>query len=480
MKSLRQRLSALLRPGLPELLSLIDARISETIRSRGSIRHLLEQLDRSKAPLHAFFRDHLHSEIAAKALTVKVLNLCLARYHFEARTTVVLSRPYGLVADPVNNCNLACPGCVHSPSAKELHVFNWTSGLLSADRYNALLNAYGPYAIQITLCNYGEPLMNPATPAFVRQAKSFLATTTLSTNMTAKKFDAEAWALSGLDIMTLSIDGATQPVYERYRRKGDIDQIFRNIRSLVDAKHRLGRDTPLLSWQFLAFEHNAHEIDAAIAMARELGVDEIVIATPFDVSWDDPSIRPASVEPRTIQFDVELAGRSLVENWSPSPDAANAAIDAAFESSWAAQLARYPESDLNPGTASEHMCHWLYRNMVMDATGRILPCCAAPRPDADLVFDILNGAAADSFNSEKYRLARLSFSDKPAYATARAASSLTADPHCANCDWYSDQQSALIDAPAIAKYFRIAGNGLVDANSVSILSGAAALGSAAE
>ncbi len=473
MVSLRQRLSAFLRSNLPELLTPIGAQIQETIRSRGSIRPLLEQLDRSKAPIHAFFLDRLNSPVAAKALTVKVLNLCLARYHFEARTTAVLSRPYGLVADPVNNCNLACPGCVHSPRAKELHVFNWTSGLLSPDRYTALLSAYGPYAIQITLCNYGEPLMNPATPGFVRQAKSFLATTTLSTNMTAKKFDAEAWALSGLDIMTLSIDGATQAVYERYRRKGDIDQIFRNIRSLVEAKRRLGRATPLLSWQFLAFEHNAHEIDAAISMARELGVDEIVIAAPFDVGWDDPAIRAAAVEPRTIQFDVELAGRSLVENWNPSPDAANAAgiaISAAFETGWAAQLAHYREADLNPGGPSTHMCHWLYRNMVMDATGRILPCCAAPRPDADLVFDTLNGVAADPFNSEKYRLARLSFSDKPAYAKARGASALSADPHCANCDWYSDQQSALIDSPAIAKYFRMAGNGIVDAESVRMLS----------
>lgn len=463
MTPLRQRLSRLFRPDLQEFLSPIDTQIREIVHSRGSIRPLLEQLDRSKAPIHGFFSDHLDSALAAKALTVKVQNLCLARYHFEARTTAVLSRPYGLVADPINNCNLACPGCVHSPSAKELHVFNWTSGLLSPHRYTALLNACGPYAIQITLCNYGEPTMNPGTPAFVRQAKSFLAVTTVSTNMTAKKFDAEAWALSGLDHMTLSIDGATQAVYERYRRKGDLDQVFRNIRSLVDAKRRLGRGTPVISWQFLAFEHNAHEIEAAISTARQIGVDEIKIAIPFDVSWDDPSIRPAAVEPRVIQFAP--TGRNLVENWNPPRDAANAAIDSAFDCSWAAQLGRYSEADLNPGAPSAHMCHWLYRNMVMDATGRILPCCAAPRPDADLVFDTLNGTAADSFNSEKYRLARLSFSDKQAYAKLAG----TANPHCAACDWYSDQEAALIDSPAIAKYFGIAGNGLVDAASVRIL-----------
>lgn len=473
MATFRQRLSALFTPRLPEVLASIDARIEEVVHTRGSIRPLLEQLDSSKTAVHDFFYGHLDSPVAARALTVKVLNLCLARYHFRARTNVVLSRPYGLVVDPVNNCNLACPGCVHSPRNKELRIFDWNSGLLNADRYASLLGVYAPYAIQITLCNYGEPLMNPATPGFIRQAKNFLATTTLSTNMTAKKFDAEAYALSGLDHMTLSIDGATQGVYERYRRKGDIDQIFRNVASLVAAKRRHGRGTPVISWQFLAFEHNAHEIDAAIATARELGIDEIFVATPFDVSWDDPSIRPAAVEPRTIQFDKERCGRSLMLNWNSSPEDLNtAAIDAAFASPWLARLGEYPEAEFSVSEPSEHMCHWLYRNMVMDATGRILPCCAAPRPDADLVFDILNGArpgTLDPFNSEKYRLARLSFADKPAYARARSASTLSADPHCANCDWYSDQQAALIDGPAIEKYFRVAGNGVVDAESLRVL-----------
>ncbi len=374
------------------------------------------------------------------------------------------------MVDPINNCNLACPGCVHSPRSKELELFQWNSGMLSPERYAALLGRYGPYAVQITLCNYGEPLMNPATPGFIRRAKSYLATTTLSTNMTAKKFDAEAYALSGLDFMTLSIDGATQGVYEKYRRKGDIEQIFRNIRSLVEARQRLGKGTPVISWQFLAFEHNAHEIDAATAMARELGVDQIDVTIPFDVSWDDPQVRPAAIEPVSIPFHQE-SGRRMIDNWNPFPeDLDAAAIDAAFHAGWMEQLALQPEADFNPGARSDHMCHWLYKNMVMDATGRVIPCCAAPRPDADLVFDRFNGEAGDSFNTEKYRLARLSFADKAAYAMARAASTLAVDPHCANCDWYSDQQAAVIGGAQIEKYFRIAGNGLFDSESIRILS----------
>ena len=108
--------------------------------------------------------------------------------------------------------------------------------------------------------------------------------------------------------------------------------------------------------------------------------------------------------------------------------------------------------------------------MVMDATGRVIPCCAAPRPDADLVFDTFTDESPDSFNTEKYRLARLSFADKAAYRVARTGSTLDVDPHCVKCDWYSDQQAALIGGPQIEKYFMTAGNGLVDSECVRMLS----------
>jgi hypothetical protein len=144
----------------------------------------------------------------------------------------------------------------------------------------------------------------------------------------------------------------------------------------------------------------------AIGMARELGVDQINVATPFDVSWDDPGIRRAAIEPLSVQFCNDSEQR-IAANWNPFPDELEAtAIEAAFHSRWLEQFAFQPGAPLEPKTESGHMCHWLYKNMVMDATGRIIPCCAAPRPDADLVFDTFDGASPDSFNTEKYRLAR--------------------------------------------------------------------------
>ena len=290
-------------------------------------------LERSKPDLY----DCLSARFApavAQALTLKILNLFLARFHFNARSASVLSRPFGLVIDPSNMCQLACPGCVHSSRSEEFKLFDWPKGTLSQDCFSALLKLYGPYAIGVYFCNYGEPLLNLATPKLIRLAKTYLIGTALSTSLSVRKFDAEAYVESGLDFMVLSIDGATQPVYEQYRRNGDIELVFDNIRKLVSARRKLGKRTPVLSWNFLAFEHNAHEIPLAARMARKLGVDRFRVVNPFDVRWDDPNIRPAPVKAGLRRLDW-LSISSRPENWNPFPESLDGGLIAReFEKSW--------------------------------------------------------------------------------------------------------------------------------------------------
>ena len=99
----------------------------------------------------------------------------------------------------MNACQLACPGCVHSARSKELKLFDWGPGMLSETMFAGLMRRYGPYAIEAEFRNYGEPLLNPDTPNFIRLAKTYLARTMLSTNMGVKHFDPDSYVNSGLD-----------------------------------------------------------------------------------------------------------------------------------------------------------------------------------------------------------------------------------------------------------------------------------------
>lgn len=410
-------------------------------------------LESRKSDLCTLLRARFDSPVA-EALTLKILNLFLAREHLQSRSASVESRPFGLVIDPSNVCQLACPGCVHSTRNELLKVFDWPNATLPEDRLSALLKLYGPYAIGVYFCNYGEPLLNLQTPRLIRLAKTYLVGTALSTSLSVRKFDADAYVESGLDFMVLSIDGATQPVYERFRRNGDLQLVFSNIGKLVEAKRRLRKRTPVLSWNFLAFEHNAHEISAAVRIARKLGVNQFRIVNPFDVGWDDPEIRPARViggVRRLDSFSIPTGA-----DWNPFPESLDSAtITRAFETPWNKPAA------VDSLPTSGHTCHWLYKNIIMDATGRIMPCCGGPRTDINLVFDKFESTGSDPFNSEKYRQARSWFSGdiQPAGDA----------PYCTQCDW--DQTTVNIGSQEIRRYFRAADAAFFDRRSLDLLSG---------
>ncbi len=433
---------------------MTNFQLSRELNSASSFLRAHRDVEDSKRELYNRLLGHFPSTVA-KALTLKTLNICLAKYHFHARSTIVQSRPFGLLADPSNMCQLACPGCVHSPGPKQQKLFDWPKGTLSEDRFFKMLKLYGPTAIGVHFFNYGEPLLNLNTPKYIRQAKSYLLRTSVSTSLSVRRFDPEAYVESGLDFMHLSIDGATQPVYERFRRKGNLDLVFDNLRKLVETRRKLRRCLPLLSWNFLAFEHNAHEIPQARRLARKIGVNEFRVSTPFGMNWDDPGIRPAAVRPSVQRFDPLFVLKLFLYGNAKPTSVDTETIEGAFERPWNEDGA----SDAGPSPG--HTCHWLYKNTVMDATGRIMPCCAAPGRDKNLVFGTLEDSGGDPFNTEFYREARSFFSTGTRVSDG--------SPYCTQCEL--DHTAAAIGGTEIRQYFRAADRVFFDRHSLSVLSG---------
>ncbi|MDX2152483.1 MAG: radical SAM protein [Bryobacteraceae bacterium] len=409
------------------------------------------RLEAARSSLRGVFSQRLPHVVAA-ALTVKIVNITLAGRQLRRQDQRLDSKPFGLVVDPSNVCMLGCPGCVHSSTAPG--VFDWPNATLPETRWSALLQACGAFAVGVYFCDYGEPLLNRATPKMIREAKTYLLSTSLSTSLSVPRFDAEAYVESGLDSLVASIDGATEGVYGRFRRKGSLELALQNMRALAEAKRRLRRRTPAISWNFLAFEHNAHEIPAARALARRAGANYFRVVKPFDVTWDDPEIVPAAAVPTGVERLDWTSVSHAPENWNPCSKDVK-------EDAFAAALAA-PLPDLPPpsGPAS-HACRWLYQNLVMDATGRILPCCGAPTTDGKLVFAQWDGSGADAWNSERYRQARGFFSGHGA-----------GDVHCSRCDW--DQTTVNIGPEEIRRYFRAAAPGLFDRRSLGLLAACAA------
>jgi len=388
-------------------------------------------MDSFQRRLYERLRRAYADEPFCQLLTLKLCNLAIARYHFVSRHTVLLSRPYQLTVDPTNACQLGCPGCVHTTNREYAAQFDWPRSTLPHPVFERFLEETGAYAFCVFLYNYGEPLLHRRFGDFVRSAKRYLQFTLASTNLSMPLQDPESLVTCGLDRLVLSIDGATPAVYEKYRRKGQFGLVLDNLRSLVASKKRLGSPTPYLSWQFLTFEHNVHEVERAAEMAREIGVNEIMIVTPFGVELDDPGIRPVKAPGRGTRTFVPWDGHWCSADRRRAVSALARGIEKLFDRSWEQRFHDTPGSAEETRRASSP-CDWLYSNLTLDGAARVLPCCMAPdKADKHLVF--ANFTGEDPVNSPMATLARLAFTDRAAFHRQAADVAPAAIPFCASC-----------------------------------------------
>ncbi len=197
-------------------------------------------------------------------------NLYLNRIETLSLRTKLLSNPVKLTVEPTNICNLRCPACFTG-----VGQLGRKAGPMPLALYRRLLRELGGHLFQIEFANWGEPLLAKEFCTLVREAKERGISTITSTNFSIP-FDrdsAEALIASGLDVLGVSIEGARQETYGKYRIRGNLETVLRNCRMVIEAKKVLRSPTPKLVWEFHVFPHNADDIEPAKAMARDIGME---------------------------------------------------------------------------------------------------------------------------------------------------------------------------------------------------------------
>ena len=214
----------------------------------------------------------------------RLINLWRVTWEWKRYRTSLRSYPLRLCIEASGACNLACPHCF--TGAGEVSRPRAT---LSLAFFRRLLAELGNHLWQIEFHNWGEPLLNKNLPTMIAEASARGLSTTFCTNFSVP-FDAaqaERLVRSGLKVMGVSVDGARQTTYEQYRVHGNLDLVLRNCRLMVDAKRRLGSETPRIIWGYHTFAHNSNEIDAARQMANNIGVEfHFSRGRVFGRDWD--------------------------------------------------------------------------------------------------------------------------------------------------------------------------------------------------
>jgi len=257
----------------------------------------------------------------------KIRNALLAKYEQKRNQLCPRAFPFTAIIDPANICQLSCPLC---PTGQK--VEGRKPGVMKLHTADRIIEEIGDYLIDVELDNWGEPFLNPDIYEIISRFSGKRIQTSISTNLSfEKQFDPQEIIKCGLDHLIVSIDGATEKTYQKYRVGGNFELVLSNLRKLVEDKKRLSSAKPFLTMKFLVFPHNLNEQEAFQKLAKEIGADRVWFKSPYFV-------------------------RTLIDRLYPkmSPE----------------QLSQFA----NPVVKRKN-CHWLWTSVAFSWDGAVSPCC---------------------------------------------------------------------------------------------------------
>ncbi len=205
-------------------------------------------------------------------------------------------------------CQLKCPVC-YMRTDEENAKNGCGFGVLKFENFKKLVDENEIENIEIS--NSGEIFLNPDLVKILEYAdkKGIKLTADNGVNLNyISDEQAEALAKYHLVSMTVSIDGASRETYAKYRIGGDYDKVIENMKKIIYYRKKYNNGCPHITWKFIVFGHNEHEIEQAKKEAEKLGV-----AINFATNWDE-SYSPV----KNVQKVLEQTGlESLTTNTSP-------------------------------------------------------------------------------------------------------------------------------------------------------------------
>lgn len=144
----------------------------------------------------------------------------------------------------------------------------------------------------VYMSGWGEPLVHPRFWDMVAIVKKSGNKVGFTTNGMLIDESTRTKLIQLVDVVGISVDGASAGVYQKIRPGSQFNRVIDNIGRLVEEKRRLKRATPEVALLFTKMKSNIHELIRLVELGVELGVDRLV-ATNIDylAKWADDSLR---------------------------------------------------------------------------------------------------------------------------------------------------------------------------------------------
>lgn len=170
-------------------------------------------------------------------------------------------------------CQLKCPTCCTGKGLNKSSALK--NGFLKFEDFKKLLDE-NSWVKNIELSNYGEIFLNPDLNKIIEYASKNKVRLTADNGVNLNHLteeNAKCLVKNKFHSLSVSIDGATNDIYQIFRKGGDIKKVIENIKLINKYKEEYNSIYPKLTWQFIIFGHNEHEINKAKELALSLGME---------------------------------------------------------------------------------------------------------------------------------------------------------------------------------------------------------------
>ncbi|MDD4126415.1 MAG: radical SAM protein [Methanomicrobium sp.] len=153
--------------------------------------------------------------------------------------------PLHLDLETTNACNLRCPFCATTHN-------KYNKGFIKEEIWKSVLDEAGENQLYSLKFTYrGEPMLHKDTIRMVEYAKEAgIMDVYFNTNATKlNKENIIGLIDAGLDRISISFEGFTKEVYDKYRIGSDYDLVVSNIENLQKIKQELKKNKPLVRIQ---------------------------------------------------------------------------------------------------------------------------------------------------------------------------------------------------------------------------------------
>jgi MoaA/NifB/PqqE/SkfB family radical SAM enzyme len=186
-----------------------------------------------------------------------------------------------LYIEPTNRCNINCRTCIRN-------VWDEPQGMMGEEVFSKIITGLRQFSSVPILFfgGMGEPLFHPNIIEMVRQAKKIGGKVELITNGTLLTKELSlALINAGLDMLWVSIDGATQESYADVHLGATLNKTLENLEQFTQARTEAGiycECGPVpkseLGISFVAMKRNITDLPAVIEIARRFNAKRLLVS----------------------------------------------------------------------------------------------------------------------------------------------------------------------------------------------------------